>query len=111
MWLLDANISRKVKFVLNEFGVSCSTAQERGWGTLKNGELVARAVENGFSVLLTQDTLFLESASKTLKKHPEFALVLVRIRQVSGRIYTEIFREAYASAPVQPQPGKLIEWP
>ncbi len=31
------------------------TAQEAGWGRLKNGELIRRAEENGFEVFITSD--------------------------------------------------------
>jgi predicted nuclease of predicted toxin-antitoxin system len=33
-----------------------STAYERGWSTLKNGELLAAAEDQGFQVLVTTDT-------------------------------------------------------
>jgi hypothetical protein len=33
-----------------------STAYELGWATLKNGELLAAAENNGFDVLVTTDT-------------------------------------------------------
>ena len=33
-----------------------STAYERGWSTLKNGELLAAAEAQGFQVLVTTDT-------------------------------------------------------
>jgi glutamate racemase len=35
---------------------SISTAYELGWSTLKNGELLRFAEENGFEVLVTTDT-------------------------------------------------------
>jgi hypothetical protein len=34
---------------------SVETAYERGWGDLKNGELLARAEAEGFDVLITTD--------------------------------------------------------
>jgi hypothetical protein len=37
-------------------GHEVSTAYERGWSTLKNGELLAVAEEQGFEVLVTTDT-------------------------------------------------------
>jgi hypothetical protein len=33
-----------------------STAYERGWSTLKNGELLAAAEDQGFQVMVTTDT-------------------------------------------------------
>ena len=37
-------------------GHSVSTAYELGWATLKNGELLGSAEEQGFKVLVTTDT-------------------------------------------------------
>ena len=37
-------------------GHSVETAYERGWSSLKNGELIAAAVEAGFDVFVTADT-------------------------------------------------------
>ena len=37
-------------------GHSVSTAYELGWATLKNGELLRSAEEQGFEVLVTTDT-------------------------------------------------------
>jgi hypothetical protein len=36
-------------------GHEIRTAQEMGWGRLKNGELIRRAEENGFEVFVTSD--------------------------------------------------------
>lgn len=36
-------------------GHEVSTAFERGWSTLKNGDLLAAAEKNGFAVLVTTD--------------------------------------------------------
>ena len=35
---------------------SVSTAYEQGWSSLKNGELLQSAEDNGFEVLVTTDT-------------------------------------------------------
>ena len=47
-WILDTN----VPFLLREFliskGIPCATAQEHGWGELKNGELVKAAFDSCF---------------------------------------------------------------
>ena len=37
-------------------GHDVATAYERGWSTLKNGELLASAESSGFEVLVTTDT-------------------------------------------------------
>jgi hypothetical protein len=44
MWLLDPNIDVHLVQMLNELGVSCDTAVNRGWKALSNGELVSAAV-------------------------------------------------------------------
>lgn len=111
MWLLDANISHKIKPILDSFSVKCCTAQEMGWAELKNGDLVCAAVNKGFFCLLTQDVLFVNSAAKALKKFPDFAIVLVKIRQTKGHQYFESFKNAFMKEPIKPVAGKLVVWP
>jgi hypothetical protein len=48
MWLLDVNMPRQLKGLLSELGVSAETANDRGWGTLVNGELLKTAAISGF---------------------------------------------------------------
>ena len=67
MWLLDANMDVHLVQTLNELGVSCDTAANRGWKALSIGELVSAAVAAGFTCLLTRDQLFGESAARALK--------------------------------------------
>jgi hypothetical protein len=111
MWLLDANMDVHLASVLGEFGIACETAAQRGWKALSNGQLVAAAVANGFDCLLTRDRLFGESASRALQLHPTFAVVLVHLPQQRWPEYRQSFLNAWASAPIMPQPGCLIEWP
>ena len=61
MWLLDANMDVHLAQTLNELGVSCETAANRGWKALSNGELVSAALGAGLTCLLTRDQLFGES--------------------------------------------------
>jgi predicted nuclease of predicted toxin-antitoxin system len=51
--LLDEMLDRRLKRLLPE-GVEAVTVRERGWGSKKNGELLALA-EKEFDVLLTTD--------------------------------------------------------
>jgi hypothetical protein len=44
MWLLDANMDVHLAGVLQEMGIECDTAANRGWKTLTNGDLVAHAI-------------------------------------------------------------------
>ena len=91
MWLLDANMDVHLVSVLKDFGVACDTAANRGWKSLKNGDLVAAAVADGFLCLLTRDQLFGESASRALKAFPEFAVVVVDVPQQPWNQYRERF--------------------
>jgi hypothetical protein len=50
--LLDANLPRKLRSELP--GCIVRTAQQEGWGSLKNGQLLATAQTN-FDVLLSGD--------------------------------------------------------
>ena len=67
MWLLDVKMGVHLVQTLNELGVSCDTAANRGWKALSNGELVSAAVAARFTCLLTRDQMFGESAARALK--------------------------------------------
>lgn len=94
-----------------ERGVACDTAANRGWKALSNGQLVAAAVAGGFTYLLTRDRLFSESASRALRSQPTFAVVLINLPQQRWPEYGERFVGLWASSPIEPQPGRLVEWP
>jgi hypothetical protein len=51
--LLDEQLPRQLAPYL--VGHDCRTVHEESWAGLKNGELLARAEANGFSVFLTGD--------------------------------------------------------
>ena len=72
------------------------SAGDRGWGGLTNGALVEAAQQAGFRCILTRDRLFSESATRALKRFPEFCVVLVTIPQLRGPEFLEQFRSAWA---------------
>jgi hypothetical protein len=111
MWLLDANMDVHFTSVLAEFGIVSETALGRGWKALSNGKLVAAAVASGFDCLLTRDRLLRESASHALRLHSTFAVILVNLPQQRWPEYRERFLKAWASAPIVPKQGCVIEWP
>jgi hypothetical protein len=111
MWLLDVNMPKKVGSLLGEFEIEAHTADDRGWGSLTNGNLVEAAVEAGFQCILTRDRLFSESAARTLKRFPSFCVVLVTIPQLRSAEFLERFRSAWDRRPIQPIAGKLLRWP
>ncbi len=111
MWLLDANMDVHLVEVLAQFGIAAETAGSRGWKALSNGQLVAAAVANGFTCLVTRDRLFGESASRALKSHPSFAVVLVNLPQQRSDLYHQRFINVWSRSPIEPRPGHLIEWP
>lgn len=51
--LLDNNVPRGLARAL--IGHTVTEARERGWATLKNGDLLTAAQEAGFEVLVTSD--------------------------------------------------------
>jgi len=51
--LLDESVPRLVKRSLPSWPIT--TVQELGWSAIKNGELLARAREQGFTILITAD--------------------------------------------------------
>ena len=111
MWLLDANVDVRIRDVLLEFGVESRTAESLEWKKLSNGLLVAAAVANGFTCLLTRDRLFGESASRTMKQYPEFAIVVIELKQQKWPGYGEEFRRARQREPIAPTCGECKMWP
>lgn len=106
MWLLDANLDIRICQLLGEFGIESRTAQSYGWKHLLNGQLVSAAVAEGFTCLLTRDQLFAESASRALKQFPEFAVILIRLKQQRRSQYLTQFRAAWEREPIVAMPGK-----
>lgn len=111
MWLLDVNMPRQLKGLLGELGVSVDSVSERGWGALANGDLVQAAARSGFTCLLTRDQLFGESASRSLRRFPEFSIVLVVLPQVRAAQFLEEFTASWAEHPIVPSPGQILSWP
>ena|ERR1700733_8777752 len=111
MWLLDVNMPQPLVQLLGGLGIKAETAISQDWGTLSNGSLVAAAIEQGFTCLLTRDRLFGDSAAKALKTHPQFAVVLVTLPQVKAPAFLEIFKTSWKTSPIQPRPGKMTSWP
>ena len=111
MWLLDANMDVHLVGLLAEFGISCETAKSRGWGSLSNGDLIAVAIEAGFTTIVTQDKLFAESGKQALRTAPGKAIVVVRLPQRPWREYIQQFRDAWAKRPLEPIPGEVVYWP
>lgn len=111
MWLLDANMDVNLVRVLARLGIRAETAGSRGWKAFSNGQLVAAAVASGFECLLTRDRQFGESAAKALREHPQFAVVLILLRQQRSDIYPKRFLELWSEAPIIPEPGRLLAWP
>ena len=111
MWLLDANVDVHLVRTLQELGVPCDTAGNRGWKALSNGELVAAAVTAGFTCLLTRDQLFGESAARALEIFPSFAVVVMDLPQQRWPAYQEHFVAEWAARPIEPIAGTLVHWP
>lgn len=111
MWLLDANVPVQLVALLREFGIDADSAVGRGWNTLSNGTLVATALRGKFTVLLTRDRLFGQSASAVLKTHREFSIVRVTLPQLRAVQFLQAFRAAWQKARIVPAPGRMIDWP
>ena len=110
MWLLDANMPVQLVGLLSELGIEADSAVARGWNTLSNGSLVSAAVRAKFTVLLTRDRLFGESAASALKANNEFCIVRVRLRQLRADSFLQAFRSAWNEARIVRVPGRMIEW-
>ena len=111
MWLPDANLDIHLLEPLQRPGIDCDRAGNRGWKTLRNGDLVAAATQSGFDTLLTRDQLFAESASRAWRMFPNLAVVIVTLPQLPSARYLKAFALAWTACPIQPQPGNIIIWP
>jgi predicted nuclease of predicted toxin-antitoxin system len=111
MWLLDVNVPKKVRDLLDSFGTEARHTDDLGWGELTNGALVQAGVQAGFQCILTRDRLFGESAARALKQFPEFCVVLILIPQLRGNEFLEQFRIAWERNPIHPVAGQLVRWP
>src|SRR5438132_13952907 len=102
MWLLDANMPVQLVSLLADLGIEAESGVASGWNTLENGELVSAAVQAKFSVLLTRDRLFTESAAGALKTYPEFSVVLLTLPQARADRLVRAFRTAWRTSQIIP---------
>jgi len=111
MWLLDANMPLQLVDFLKSLGIETDSAIARGWNRLSNGALVGVAAETGFSALLTRDRLFGESASRALKAHAKFCVILIALPQLRAADFLDAFKAAWDKQPIVPVRGHFLEWP
>ncbi|MBI3758412.1 MAG: DUF5615 family PIN-like protein [Deltaproteobacteria bacterium] len=105
MWLLDANMPIQLGPLLRDLGIEVDSAWARGWNELSNGELVSTAVKAGFTVLLTRDRSFGESAARALKVHRQFSVVRITLPQLRADQFIVAFRFAWETTRLVPHPG------
>jgi hypothetical protein len=110
MWLLDANMDVHLVDLLSEFGISCESAIQRGWGDLSNGQHVAAAADAGFNCILAHERLFAESASGSMRSAPDLTIIVIHFPQRPWREYVRQFRLAWTQHPIMPFPGSVIHW-
>lgn len=110
MWLADVNVPSKITKILEKYGIDCHRTDQKGWAKLQNGALVSLAVANGYTCILTRDRLFGESASRALKKYPQFSVVLITLRQAKENEYCKSFTKTWMKNPIEPVAGELIVW-
>jgi len=111
MWLLDANLDIHLLELLQRLGVNCDAAENRGWKSLRNGDLVSACWQSGFDTVLTRDQLFAESASRAWRTFPNLAVVIVTLPQLPSARYLEAFTAAWTNTPIDPRPGQITIWP
>lgn len=111
MLLLDENLPLKIKDILEQNGYKCETVFTLGWSGLKNGQLVSKAIEKGYSAILTKDKLFAESAAKSLSKFPNFAVIRITLLQKTLKEYLNNFSLLLKEKPLELILGTLTEWP
>jgi hypothetical protein len=111
MWLLDKNVPIQLTGLLLDLGVKSVTAEAKGWGALKNGDLVSAAVADGISCIVTRDRLFAESAAKALKLQASLSIILLTLTQSRAPGFLSAFGAAWSSSPIRTVPGSLVRWP
>lgn len=99
--LLDNNAPRGL--VLALAGHTVTEARERGWASLKNGELLSVAEQAGFDVLVTADQNIRYQQNLRGRKIAIVVLTQLRWGLVRGRL-TEIAAAVNAASP-----GSFIE--
>jgi len=70
-----------------------ATAYERGWSTLKNGELLEAAEREGFAVLITTDSHLRDQQNLSDRRIAVVCLLSTswpRIQQVTGEVVVAI---------------------
>jgi len=72
---------------------------------------VTAAAKEKFTVLLTRDRLFGESAADALKNNTEFCIVQVTLPQLRAGAFLQAFRSAWQQGRITPAPGRMIDWP
>lgn len=99
--LFDQGTPAPLRLFLPEHEVS--TAYERGWSTLKNGELLAAAEDQGFEVLVTTD--------RNLKYQQNLASRTIAIIALSTTSWPRIKAavELVVAAVVTAAPGSYAE--
>ena len=111
MWLLDVNVDVSLERLLKAKGILAENTISRGWRELTNGNLVAAAVNSGFTCLVTRDLDFAKSAERALKDNYRFAVVVLTLPQARRKDWLEHFEKCWLELPIVPIPGKLIFWP
>jgi len=111
MWLLDVNVDVSLERLLKAKGIFSESTISRGWRELTNGNLVAAAVESGFTCLITRDLDFAKSAERALKDNDSFSAVVLTLPQARRKDWLENFEKCWLEHPIIPIPGKLVFWP
>ena len=111
MWLVDENLPPKLYAVFAEFGITAQSASYAGLAGLTNGVLTKKAIDLGFSVIVTQDKTFVDDAAAVLKLNPKFAVIVLVLPQVPASSFLERFRSDWTKQPIVPVEGKVVVWP
>ena len=77
--LLDEQLPVKLKYRFKP-ELEVSTVRDENWLGIKNGELITRAIENGFTVFITND-----QSLEFQQKLTQFKILFINIFQPSNR--------------------------
>lgn len=111
MWLVDENLPPQLYKVLEEFGITASSATYAGLAGMTNGVLTKKAFDLGFRVIITQDKTFSQDAAHALKQYSSFCVVVMVLSQTPAKTFLERFKSEWIKNPIVPRSGEVALWP
>ena len=109
-WLIDENLNPRLYQTLKSFGYQAESSNFHKIQGFSNGKLLAWAMANGFSGLITRDKDYVQDSG--LLRNQKFCVLILKIPAKVSQDQIPIWIEAELKIHGLPfYPGKAIEWP